>query len=43
MLCWADPERIALGRGNGDGAVLMRHGGCGARQARGTPSVAPKP
>ena len=36
MLCWAYPERIALGRGKGDGAVLMRHGG-GARLASGDP------
>jgi ATP-dependent helicase HrpB len=36
LLCWAYPERIALGRGKGDGAVLMRHGG-GARLAPGDP------
>jgi DNA repair protein RecO (recombination protein O) len=36
MLCWAYPERIALRRRNGDGAVLMRHGG-GARLASGDP------
>jgi hypothetical protein len=42
MLCWAYPERIALGRGKGDGTVLMRHGG-GARLASGDPPVAPKP
>jgi ATP-dependent helicase HrpB len=36
LLCWAYPERIALGRGKGDGAVLMRQGG-GARLASGDP------
>jgi len=36
LLCWAYPERIALGRGKGDGAVLMRHGG-GARLASSDP------
>ncbi len=36
LLCWAYPERMALGRGKGDGAVLMRHGG-GARLASGDP------
>jgi ATP-dependent helicase HrpB len=36
LLCWAYPERIALGRGKGDGAVLMRQGG-GALLASGDP------
>lgn len=39
LICWAYPERIALGRGKGDGAVLMRHGG-GARLASGDPLCA---
>ena len=36
LLCWAYPERMALGRGKGDGTVLMCHGG-GARLAHGDP------
>lgn len=36
LLCWAYPERIALGRGKGDGAVQMRCGG-GARLATNDP------